>query len=202
MLVVGLTGGIGCGKSAVSDIFNKEFSTPVIDADIIARNLTETSSVLNSIKQQLGEEFFNTQGELHRDKLRQAIFSNLVLRKKLENILHPLVFREIENNLSALNTNYCIVVIPLLLETGKKEIIDRILVVDCTVEQQIERVIQRDQCNEKHVKDIIATQIERSERLKLADDVIDNSHDIKFLHEKIAILHHKYTKESLIKNKK
>lgn len=202
MLVVGLTGGIGCGKSVVADIFQQEFNIPIIDADVIARDLAKTKAVTDKIRQLMGNEFFDSQDILQRDKLRQAVFADKNLRKRLETILHPLVYLEIENKLKTINADYCIVVIPLLFETERNKFIDRVLVVDCPVEQQIERVMKRDQCTKQHVQDIISTQIERNERLKLADDVIENFEELASLNEKIAILHKKYTQDCTTKIKK
>ncbi len=193
MLVIGLTGGIGCGKSIVSNIFQQDFNIPIIDADIIARELTQTTRVSEIIYQDLGAEYFDNARTLQRDKLRQAVFSNPEIRHKLENILHPLVYEEIYHKLKSLNTDYCIVVIPLLLETKRTNLIDTTLVVDCTVEEQIHRVMLRDKCSETHVKAIIATQIRRDERLQLADDVIENHDSMKSLSAKIAILHEKFS---------
>lgn len=192
MLVVGLTGGIGCGKSIVSDIFHQGFNIPIIDADIIARELSNKNHVRDFIFEKIGSEYFDENRVLQRDKLRQAVFSSSTIRNKLENILHPLVYNEIERELKTIDAEYCIVVIPLLLETKRSDFVNRILVVDCSIEEQIQRVMQRDQCDEAHVKNIIETQISREERLKLADDVIENHKNIKSLNEKIAILHKKY----------
>lgn len=192
MLKVGLTGGIGCGKSLVSDLFHDQFDTPIIDADVIARQLTQTSDVLDAISQQIGTEYFDTNNQLQRDKLRQAIFSNHGIRDKLESILHPLVYDEIGEKLGKLDADYCIVSIPLLLETKRTDFLDRILVVDCTVEEQITRVIARDHCSRSHVENIIATQIDRDSRLALADDIIENSGDIKAVHNKVSLLHKRY----------
>ena len=192
MLVVGLTGGIGCGKSTVSNIFHQDFGVPIIDADVIARELSKTAQITELIYKKLGATYFNDKRILQRDKLRQAIFYDANIRYKLEKILHPLVHKEIDHKLKFLNAAYCIVVIPLLLETRRTNYIARILVVDCTVEAQIQRVIPRDQCNEAHVRAIIATQISREARLKLADDVIENQAGKASLKEKIAVLHEKY----------
>ncbi len=193
MLVVGLTGGIGCGKSLVSNLFRDLFAVPIIDADIIARELTQTSPVIDMITKQLGKEYLDSNNNLLREKLRQAIFSDSNIREKLEKFLHPLVYDEIRNKLSQLNTSYCIVAIPLLLETKRTEFLDRILVVDCTIKQQISRVVRRDQCSESHVKKIIATQIDRDSRLSLADDIIKNDSSIAAVKEQVALLHNKYT---------
>lgn len=195
MLVVGLTGGIGSGKSAVSKIFAQDFNAPVIDADIIAKQLAETPQVLEQIQVQLGTEYFE-QNRLLRNKLRLAVFSDEKIRSKLEGILHPLVYSEIQQQLTEIDKNstrnYCIVVIPLLLETNRTEFIDRILVVDCTIELQIQRVTQRDQCDNEHVKAIIDSQIDRQKRLQSADDIIENHGTIESLKHQVTILDRQY----------
>lgn len=196
MLVVGLTGGIGCGKSLVSDIFHELFTIPIIDADIIAKELTQTKPVIELISQQLGTDYIDENSQLLREKLRQAIFSDSSIRAKLENILHPLVYNDIRIKLNELHTSYCIVVIPLLLEIKQTDFLDRILVVDCTIEEQISRVVRRDQCSESHVEKIINAQIDRDSRLSLADDIITNSGNTSLTKEKVALLHKKYTKLS------
>ena len=192
MLIVGLTGGIGCGKSLVSNLFNEQFGVPIIDADVIAKQLTQTRYVLDTISLKIGAEYIDTNNHLLRDKLRQAIFANPSLRDKLESILHPLVYDEIEKKIGELDTNYCIVSIPLLLETKRTDFLDRILVVDCTVEEQISRVMTRDHCSKEHVENIIATQIDRTSRLSMADDIIENSDEIESVSNKVSLLHKKY----------
>jgi dephospho-CoA kinase len=201
MLVVGLTGGIGCGKSLVSNLFNELFAIPIIDADVIARELTQTSPVINLISQQLGTEYVDKNKQLLRNKLRQAIFSDSGIRVKLENILHPLVYNQIRIKLGELVASYCIVVIPLLLESKRTDFIDRILVVDCATDVQISRVMQRDQCSESHARNIIATQIDRENRLLLADDIIENDIIIAIVKENVALLHKKYNELSKPLNK-
>ena len=192
MLKVGLTGGIGCGKSLVSDLFHDQFDIPIIDADVIAKQLTQTRHVLDTISQHIGAEYIDTNNQLLRDKLRHAIFSDPSIRDKLESILHPLVYDEIGKKLGELDTNYCIVSIPLLLETKRTDFLARILVVDCTVEEQITRVMTRDQCSRTHIENIISTQIDRDSRLAAADDIIENSGDISSVQNKVALLHKKY----------
>lgn len=193
MLVVGLTGGIGCGKTAVSNIFQKDFNVPVIDADAITRQLTETGEVTELLFENFGDAYFDENRTLLRDRLRQAVFSDSDIRNTLEGILHPLVYQEIKRELGLLDAVYCIIMIPLLLETKRTKLADRILVVDCTIEQQIRRVTLRDKCSEAHVRDIISVQINRDERLRLADDIIENYNSMEFLKEKVAILHDQYT---------
>ena len=196
MLVVGVTGGIGCGKSLVSDLFQDLYNSPVIDADVISRQLTQTSLVLEKISKQLGPEYLDENKQLLRKKLRNDIFSHPEIRITLEKILHPLVYNEIRKSLDHLDSPYCLVVIPLLFEKERTEFLDRILVIDCTIREQISRVAKRDQCKEELVKDIIGTQIDRTSRLALADDIIQNSGSILDVKDKIALLHNKYTELS------
>ncbi len=193
MLVVGLTGGIGCGKSAVADIFEQDFQVPVIDADVIARQLTETEEVLERLHETFGDTYFDSRRTLLRDRLRQAVFADAKLRRTLEDLLHPLVYREIRRQLLRLDAVYCILVVPLLLETEGNDLVDRILVVDCTVEQQVERVMARDHCSREHVDAIISAQLDRETRLKQADDILENSSSLKSLREKVAILHDRFS---------
>ena len=196
MLIIGLTGGIGCGKSLVSDFFHDQFDIPIIDADVIAKQLTQTPHVVDIISQKIGTEYIDANNQLLRDKLRQAIFVDPSIRVTLENILHPLVYDEIRKKIDTLDSNYCIVSIPLLLETKRTDFLDRILVVDCSIEEQIMRVMKRDQCSKTHVESIIATQIDRDSRLSFADDIIDNGGDIRSTQNKIESLHNKYTELS------
>ena len=196
MLIVGLTGGIGCGKSLVSNLFHQQYNTPVIDADVITKELTQSKRVISQISAELGSNFVDKNNQLARESLRHAIFSNPNLRDKLENILHPLVYEEILKKINALTVDYCLAVIPLLLENKRTDFLDRILVVDCTVVEQIARVMQRDMCSESHVKDIISTQIDRKARLSFADDVIVNSGSIEAVKEQVDTLHTKYSQMS------
>ena len=197
MLVVGLTGGIGCGKSLVSDLFHQLYKIPIIDADIIANNLTQSQPIIDEIAAELGAEFVDKNNQLLRDVLRQAIFSDSDIRTKLEKILHPRVYEQIKTKIEEIKTNYCIVVIPLLLETNRTDLLDHILVVDCTVEEQITRVMQRDHCSKAHVENIIAVQVDRKTRLALADDVVENSGSIESVKEKVSFLHEKFTNLSM-----
>lgn len=192
MLTVGLTGGIGCGKSTVSEAFYRNFNTPVIDADTIAREVSQTPEVTDLIYQRLGSKYFDRERKLLRDRLRLAVFSDPEIRRELEGIVHPEVYKEINQRLNRLNEEYCLVVVPLLLEKRWTELMARILVVDCKIEIQIQRVMQRDHCSRAHVEAIIAAQIGREERLKRADDVVENHGDIKSINKKIAPLDKKY----------
>ena len=193
MLVVGLTGGIGCGKSVIADIFEQDFRVPVIDADVIARELTETEEVLERLHVTFGDTYFDSRRTLLRDRLRQAVFADAELRRTLEGLLHPLVYREIRRQLTQLDAVYCILVVPLLLETEGMDLVDRILVIDCTVEQQVERVMARDHCSQAHVDAIISAQLDRTSRLEHADDILENCSSLKSLQGKVAILHDRYS---------
>lgn len=194
---MGLTGGIGCGKSAVAGIFEQDFRVPIIDADVIARRLTETEEVRERLHETFGDEYFDAQRTLLRDRLRQAVFADEDLRRRLEDLLHPLVYRVIRQRLGQLDAVYCIVAVPLLLETEGIDLVDRILVIDCSVEQQLERVLARDHCAPAHAKAIISAQLERGARLERADDVLKNDTGLESLREKVAILHDKYSTLSL-----
>ncbi len=192
MLKIGLTGGIGSGKSTVSQIFS-DLKIPIIDADIISRQLVEPGKpAIKAIAKQFGQQILTDQGALNRKKLKEIIFSDPEQKKILEQILHPLVFAEMQTQIEQLSCPYCILSIPLLLETQMEHFVDRILVIDCPVELQLERVKNRDQLSEDRIKAIIASQATREQRLKAADDVIDNSTDAQALAEQIKKLHNLY----------
>ena len=189
---VGLTGGIGAGKSTVAEVFSK-LGVPIIDADKIARQVVEPGKpVLKEIARLFGNKILGHDGTLVRDDLRERVFSNDELRLQLESIIHPLVFTEINNKIKEIRYPYCIIIIPLLLETGAHNNADTILVVDTVESTQIARVVNRDRMSTKHVQDIIKTQISRHDRLKAADDIINNNDDIDRLLDQVQALHLKY----------
>lgn len=194
MLRVGLTGGIGCGKSVVAQHF-AALNIPFIDADSIAHHLTAADSpVLDIIQATFGKQVRLPDGELNRPWLRERIFADHHERKKLEAILHPLIFDAVNTQLQALHdAPYVLLVIPLLLETRRyQDLIDRVLVVDCDVLQQRTRVHERSGLSHAEVDAIIAAQIPRSERLALADDVITNTADLATLKAQVQALHCSY----------
>ncbi|MGD8514580.1 MAG: dephospho-CoA kinase [Granulosicoccaceae bacterium] len=177
MLVIGLTGGIGSGKSTVAGLFRQR-DIPVMDADQVARDLVAPGSpALASIAQTFGASILTYGGELDRAQLREQVFHDPAKRAQLEAILHPLVRDRILAWLGRQQACYVIVVMPLLIETGMQDLVDRILVVDCPESLQVERVMQRDQLDETLVRAILAAQLDRSSRLQEADDVIDNTGD-------------------------
>lgn len=192
MLKIGLTGGIGCGKSTVCGLF-EALEVAIIDADIIARRLVEPGMpALTFLTDSFGAGILSADGSLNRAKLRDLIFSDTDKKRQLESIMHPLVYAQISAEVAQLKNNYCIVAIPLLLETEKTEIVDRILVVDCSLETQLDRVVSRDRLSREQALAIIASQIPRQQRLALANDVIDNSSTTSQLAEQVKRLHNSY----------
>lgn len=194
MLRVGLTGGIGCGKSVVAQHF-AALNVPFIDADNIAHHLTAHGSpVLNTIEAAFGDEVRLPDGGLNRAWLRQRIFSDADARRKLEAILHPLILDEMQHQLQVLHdVPYVLLVIPLLFETKMyRALIDRVLVVDCAEDQQRARVSERDGLSTGAVNAILAAQMPRANRLALADEVLTNTGDRAELHDRIHALHHTY----------
>ena len=195
MLVVGLTGGIGSGKSAVSNGF-QQLGVPVIDADVIAHQLTQKgATAFQSIIEHFGNGLLTAKGTLDRAHLKKIIFTHANERRWLENLLHPLIRQQIRHNIATLKEHpYCIVVIPLLLESPGIDFIDRILVVDVPEHVQVKRVTQRDAINESIITSIMKAQTPREDRLKLAHDVISNVGTLDDLKSEIANLHLKYSK--------
>jgi len=196
MLVVALTGGIGSGKTTVSQLF-ESLGTPIIDTDIIARQLvTPGKPALIEISTQFGQEVLSTDGTLNRAILRQVIFQDIEKKRLLESILHPLIRQEMTRQIAALSTTYCIVVIPLLVESKQMEIADRILVIDTPESTQLARVSARDNQTEKEVTAVISAQASRDARLSIADDVIHNDGSLDKLKQQVESLHQKYLSAS------
>ncbi|MBE9515723.1 MAG: dephospho-CoA kinase [Proteobacteria bacterium] len=193
MLIVGLTGGIGSGKTAVADLF-KQAGVQIIDADEIGRHLSQKGQAgYEAIIKEFGAGMIADGGELNREKLRDTVFKDNNKRKRLESLLHPLIRDEIAGKLKQLKTEpYCIIVVPLLIETDYHTLVDRILVVDTTERNQIERVIQRDNLSHDKVKKIMRAQLSRTKRLQQADDVIENNSDISHLKDAVGVLHKHY----------
>jgi len=192
MLVVALTGGIGSGKTTVSQLF-EALGAPIVDTDIIARQLVAPGEpTLSEIANQFGETILNPDGTLDRAQLRQTIFQNPDKKRLLESILHPLIRKEMMRQITALTSPYCIVVIPLLVESGQMEFADRILVVDATEAAQLARVSQRDNQTENEIAAIVASQASRDARLAVANDVIHNNSTLDELKQQVVTLHQKY----------
>ncbi|MDW3096322.1 MAG: dephospho-CoA kinase [Gammaproteobacteria bacterium] len=193
MLRIGLTGGIGSGKTTVSDQFRQLYKIPVIDADEISRELLSISGkAYDEVVSLFGSECLLNSGEIDRKLLREKIFTDNKLRASLENIVHPKVRAEILLQASTLSTQYCLIVIPLLIESNMQSIVDRILVINTNKQNQLDRVSSRDKCSKNHVEAIVDSQITLEERIKHADDVITNNGDLKSLILQIHQLHQKY----------
>ena len=190
---VGLTGGIGSGKSAVAALFAKR-GIAVIDTDEIAHELTRPGgAAIEQIRAAFGAGAIGADGALDRAKMRKLVFGNLAEKKKLEAILHPLIREESLRRGERAGSPYSILVIPLLAEGGiDRSRYERVLVVDCTEAQQIERAMRRSGLSEKEVRDILAAQTTREQRLALADDVIDNRGAPEALERQVSRLNEKY----------
>ena len=188
-MIVGITGGIGSGKSAVTRRLEDRGIT-VVDADLAARVIVEPGRpALQAIAEHFGEEILLEDGSLDRAALRQKVFADETERHWLEALTHPLIGEEILSQLSASNSAYTVLSSPLLMETTQKALVELVVVVDVPEEVQVERTMARDDNDEDQVRRIIAAQIDRTERLRLADIVIDNAGSLESLDEKVAALH-------------
>lgn len=185
MYIVGITGGIGSGKSAVTELLEQQGIT-IVDADIVARQVVEPGTpALKEIERHFGTSVINQEDGLDRQKLRAIVFDNPQERKWLEALLHPLIREEILLQLSQSNSHYTVLSSPLLLETDQHELVDKIVVVDVSENIQIQRTMKRDNNSSDQVKAIIAAQKNREERIQSAHYIINNDADLKTLQEKV-----------------
>lgn len=193
MFVVGLTGGIGAGKSAVSERFAR-LGVPVVDTDVIARELTVSGGeALPAIREAFGNSVFSRADELDRAALRQQVFADPAARARLEASLHPLIRRAAGQRLAALDAPYALLVVPLLLETGAyADIVQRTLLVDCPESIRVERVMARSALTRAEVEAIVAAQVHDEARRAVADDKIDNTGGLDALDTAVAELHVRY----------
>jgi dephospho-CoA kinase len=193
MLKVGVTGGIGSGKTTVSQAF-ASLGVPVIDTDEISRSLTSANGLaLPELRKVFGDAAFGADGSLDRRRLRSLILNDSHAKRQLESILHPMIERETLRQLERLSSPYALVVIPLLVETGDYEqMLDRILVVDCGEETQVRRALARGGWEEAEIRAMLAMQAPRLVRLARADDVIDNDGNLYALRVQVALLDEKY----------
>ena len=192
MLIIGLTGGIGSGKSAVSDKF-KSLGITVVDADVAARTVVEPGQpALAEIERHFGSNILNQAGVLDRAQLREIMASDSEERVWLESVLHPKIGEQIAKELAESTSPYTIYVAPLLLETNSQKMCSRVLVVDVPKEIQIQRTAERDKVSEIQIEKIVSVQMEREERLEKADDVLVNTGTIKELEQQVMKLHQKY----------
>ncbi|WP_020409624.1 dephospho-CoA kinase [Hahella ganghwensis] len=190
--VIGLTGGIGSGKSAAMNAF-QTLGVPCIDADQVAREVVEPGSpALKDIADHFGSSAIQADGHLDRAYLRQKVFADISEKKWLEALLHPLINRRIRDWLLNCQADYCILSSPLLLETKQHELSNRVLLIDVPEELQISRTMGRDNNSEEQVRAIMAAQTSRSFKRDKADDIIVNDQDLGYLFSEVKRLHHQY----------
>ncbi len=192
-LVVVLTGGIGSGKSSVAAIL-QELGAAIIDTDEIAHRLTAPGAPGASvIAEQFGADYLGPDGALDRSRMRSLVFADLAARKKLEAILHPMIRAAVNAAVQTAQGPYVVIVVPLLIETAAYgDLAQRVLVVDCSEDQQIARVMERNGLAADSVRRIMANQVSRAERLRHADDILSNAHGLAALRTSTAALHRKY----------
>lgn len=199
MLIIALTGGIGSGKTTVSEIF-KSKNIPIIDTDVIARQIVEQDKpAYIEILKIFGKEILNKDNSINRQALRKLIFSSTEKRLQLESILHPEIWQEVKSQLSSLTSPYCIIVVPLLFENLTKITavkFDRILVIDTEEDMQIKRSQKRDDSDIEVIKNIMKSQVSRQTRTDAADDIILNTENLDLLNKKVNSLHQQYIKLS------
>ena len=192
MLIIGLTGGIGSGKSVASDKF-ASLGITVVDADVASRTVVEPGMpALKEIESHFGSEIIAGDGQLDRTKLREIIASDAEERKWLESVLHPRIGEQIAKEISESTSPYTLFVAPLLLETNSQEMCSRVVVVDVPKEVQVERTAERDEVSTDQVEQMVSAQMEREKRLSKADDVLLNTGTIEELEKKVEELHEKY----------
>jgi dephospho-CoA kinase len=193
MLIIGLTGGIGSGKSAVCAIFT-ELGVPVIDADDVSRQVVEPGRpALEQIRAAFDDTIITSDGQLDRAVLRAQVFADPAKRRQLEAILHPIIQQTMLDQAAALQAPYCIFAIPLLIEAGQTGMVDRILVVDAPDPLRRRRLNERDQMEDAQIDAIFAAQLDRETRLAHADDIIHNDGDLAHLRAQVIDLHGRYS---------
>ena len=192
-LRVGLTGGIGSGKSSAARILG-ELGAAIVDTDEIAHDLTRPGgAAIGAIRNAFGDEYLAADGSLARPRMRQLVFADATARSRLEAILHPLIREQVRGRVATARGSYVVIVVPLLLETGAyRELTDRVLVVDCSEELQVSRTMSRSGLTAPEVRAIMSTQMPREARLAAADDVLHNDGDLAALRRETEALHRRY----------
>lgn len=199
MYIIGLTGGIGSGKTAASDYLALTYDIEVVDADIVAREVVmQGQPTLQAIADHFGNNILLTDGSLNRAALRQIVFADPQQRKILESITHPAIRTMIQHKLNISASAYTLLVSPLLFESGQYQFAHRNLVIDVSEELQWQRASMRDNVSAEQIKQIMAAQLSREERLKRADDIVINNGDLTYLHLQLDELHQKYLQQSAI----
>jgi dephospho-CoA kinase len=192
MFVVGLTGGIGSGKTAATDFLALQGIT-IVDADLASRVVVEPGQpALMRIAEHFGSHVLTEDGALDRRALREIVFADADALKVLEGITHPAIGEELQRQIAASQSAYTVLVSPLLLETSQKTLVDRILVIDAPAELQVQRTMERDHVPEGQVAAIMKAQMERTKRLDQADDVVENHGSLQAFHEQLTGLHQRY----------
>jgi dephospho-CoA kinase len=202
MLIIGLTGGIGCGKTTVSQLFEEQ-NVPLVDADEISHAIVQTGQpALAQLSKAFGQQVLLSNGSLNRDYLRELVFNKPKEKEKLESILHPIIYQVMYQQLEEFDSPYGILSIPLLLETMHQDKVDRVLVIDCLEETQKSRVKARDQLSDSIIDSIMDSQCSREFRLSHADDILNNDSTLELLKPYVEELHKFYLKISTGKNNK
>jgi dephospho-CoA kinase len=197
-MIIGLTGGIGSGKSAATALFN-DIGIDSIDADDLARDsLNVNSKGYKLFIEEFGDKYLDKNKNINRELLRKDIFNNPTAKLKLENIIHPLVRSDIQVFIKNSESDYCIVVVPQIFETNSLKFYDRILVIDCDIDVQISRASKRDNQTKNEIENIINKQATREQRLSIADEVIINNESLESLRNSVLKMHKKYME--IIKN--
>ncbi|HEX2796240.1 MAG TPA: dephospho-CoA kinase [Immundisolibacter sp.] len=193
MLVVGLTGGIAAGKSTATAFF-QEHGVPVIDADEVARDVVAPGTPgLAAVAAAFGSQILQADGTLDRRRMREVVFADPAERRRLEAILHPLIQTEIRARLQQVRGPYCILAVPLLIESAAlRALVHRVLVIDVPVEVQLARLMQRDGMSAEQCQAMLAAQASRARRLEAADDVVDNATDVTALQRQLDSMHLRY----------
>ena len=192
MMVIGLTGGIGSGKSTAANIF-AGLGVCVVDTDQIARDIVMPGQpALNEIVEAFGKDLLNPDESLNRSKLKQIIFNNNESRKKLESILHPRIKKHMQQMTSQCRTAYCVAIIPLLVEQNWQDMVDRVLLIDTPQKLQIKRVRERDNLDDKMILSIIGSQANRDAKIAASDDIVVNDQDTENLKRQLTDLHQRY----------
>ncbi len=197
-LVIGLTGGIASGKTTVANLFRDQYTIDIVDADVVAREVVEPGSAgLQAICARYGKNILWDDGTLNRAALREIIFTDIKEKQWLDSLLHPMIRESMQIQLQQVQSDYALLVIPLMVENNLQQLADHILVVDVDEEMQIQRTVNRDGVSREQAESILRSQASRAERLAIADDVITNSSQNQQLLPQVAKLHKKYLEMSM-----